>query len=130
MLLVLAAAACHRNAVVLPTGVPYYQGKVMGSSFMVTSRALSHLTRITVVGTTHDAPGAPLAYFRIDTTTRFVVNGSRGLRWETAGVPGLMFARVRVWLRNDSPTSLTEKELWADARLVVVDSVGAPAGSQ
>ena len=121
----LAASACHRNAVVLPTGVPYYHGKVMGSSFMTTSRALSHLTRITVTGVTHDMPGAPHGYFRIDSTTKFVVNGPRGLRWETAGVPGLMFSRVRVWLRNDRPTSLTDKELWADARLVVVDSVGA-----
>lgn len=125
-----AVSACHRNAVVLPSGVPYYQGKVMGSSFMTTSRALSNLTRITVVGTTHDMPGAPLGYFRIDSATKFVVNGSRGLRWETAGVPGLMFSRVRVWLRNDRPTSLTEKEMWADARLVMIDSVGPSTARQ
>lgn len=124
-LVAIVVAGCHHGDPVLPVGVPYFEGIVQGSSFTIESKALSHLTRISLRGRMRNYPGAPSGYFRIGTTTRFVVATERGLRWETAGVPGLMGSRARIWFRNDRPTSLTGDEVWADARLVVIDSVGA-----
>lgn len=122
-LIALGAAACHGRVPVLPVGEPYYEGVVEGTSFAVESRTLSHLTRISLRGRMVNYPGAPRGYFRIDSATKFVVATERGLRWEIAGVPGLMGGRARIWFRTDRPTSLTGDEVWANARLVVIDSV-------
>lgn len=127
----LLLAACQRNGVQLTRGAPYYEGFVRGSGFALTSPALAHLTRVDLRGAMHGAPEAPEGYFRIDSTTRFVTATPQGLRWERWGVPGLMGARARVWLRNDRPTSLTAAEVWGDARLVVIDSAAsAPAAGR
>ena len=122
---VAAAASCRASLHTLPDRMPFMSGHLTEQAFATDSAGPGHLYRFGVRRSSADASEslAPEGYFRVDSTTRWVVSRHGELEWDVAGVPNLRRAYVRVWLRG-APTSVTPREVWGRAALVVVDSLG------
>lgn len=121
LVLVVAQPGCRAPRPTVPPAPPNFTGFIVGRSFQQASTGPNGLARLTLQAPTPTIP--PLAYVRIDSATRFVDATGRGLAWDLTGDRARHRARVRVWFRGGEPTSITNTELWANAGLVVIDSV-------
>jgi len=120
-----ASSGCRGRVQTLPDVPPSLTGRVTQRSFATDSSGSGNLYLFGVSRThgSQSSLGVTEGYFRVDSLTRWVVARGDHLEWSTPGVPALYRATVRVWLRG-APTSLTAKEVWGRAELVVIDSLG------
>lgn len=119
--LMLAQPSCRPSRPTLPPAPPNFTGSITGRAFNQTATGPRGLSRLVLRAPAPTIP--PVAHVRVDSITRFIDGTGRGLAWDLTGDRAREQARVRVWFRGGVPTSITNVELWADADLVVIDSV-------
>lgn len=121
LLLISLTASCRTPARMLPTASPDFTGRIVSQSFASNAGGPAGLARIEVNALSSGE--SPSAYVRVDSTTVFANATSATIRWDLAGITELRDARVRIWFAG-APTSTTAREVWATARLIVLDSLG------
>lgn len=121
-LLITSVASCQLHRSGPPETPPDYQGQTIGLSFESGAPGFGELTLLRMAARSSTGESVN-GFARVDGSTRFLFAKAAQVDSTKTGLPGLQWAYVRVWYRG-APTSRTATEIWGNAALIHVDSLG------
>jgi len=121
-LLLTSAVSCRLHRSGPAETPPDYQGQIIGPSFESGAPGFGQLTLLRMAARSSTGESVN-GFARVDGSTRFVFAKAAQVDSTQIGLPGLQWSYVRVWYRG-APTSKTATEIWGNAALIRVDSLG------